>query len=288
MQVSDSAARVLSGLLEARTGQQLTADRMWRIGTALSGLLRDHGLASVDELALRLIEPDCGDLANAAVDALLNNETYFFRDRNMFDVLAQTVLPEIASQARRKRHLRIWSVGCSTGQEAISLAMLLSEQRGKWAGWSIEIVASDVSRQVIETARKGIYPQFQVQRGLSVLQMINHFEERPEGWQAEKALLRQIRYEVHNVLDPREDARAFDLVLCRNVLLYFGQENRARAFDRLADAMNPGGWLMLGGGESAAGLSDRLVADDAAAGLYRKSDEAGSAGANVVPARRAG
>lgn len=134
MQVSDSAARVLSGLLEARTGQQLTADRMWRIGTALSGLLRDHGLASVDELALRLIEPDCGNLANAAVDALLNNETYFFRDRNMFDVLAQTVLPEIASQARRKRHLQIWSVGCSTGQEAISLAMLLSEQRGKMGG----------------------------------------------------------------------------------------------------------------------------------------------------------
>lgn len=273
MHVSDSAARVLSGLLEARTGQQLTAERMWRIGTALAGLLRDHGLASVDELALRLIEPGNGDLANAAVEALLNNETYFFRDRNMFDALAQTVLPEIAAQARRKRHLRIWSVGCSTGQEALSLAMLLAEQRAKWAGWSTEIVASDVSQQVIEFARKGVYPQFQVQRGLSVLQMISHFEERPDGWQAEKSLLRQIRYEVHNVLEPRADSRPFDLILCRNVLLYFGRENRARAFARLADVLHPGGWLMLGGGESAAGLSDRLVPDEAAAGLYRRSDE---------------
>ena len=269
MQVSDSSSRILAGLLEARTGQQLTMSRRWRIETALSALLRERGIASLDELITILVMGRDPGLSNQVVEALLNNETYFFRDRAPFDLLARHALPALAKKRQSSRHIRIWSAGCSTGQEAYSLAMLFAEDPNAWRGWTIDILGTDVSSSVIDRARAGAYSQFEVQRGLAIGQTIRWFEECDDGWRAVEALRRPVRFQVHNLLEPPPHPGSFDVVLCRNVLLYLSSEKRGLAFERLASAMAEDGWLMLGAGETVIGQTRRLAADSKARGLYR-------------------
>jgi chemotaxis protein methyltransferase CheR len=272
VQISDSSSRILAGLLEARTGQQLTMSRRWRIETALSSLLRERGIATLDELITILVMGKEPGLSNQVVEALLNNETYFFRDRSPFDVLSRSALPTLAHRPGCNRRLRIWSAGCSTGQEVYSLAMMFAEDQARWAGWTIDILGTDVSGEVVDRARAGVYSQFEVQRGLGINQMIRWFEEADDGWSAVEAIRRPIRFQVHNILEPPPHPGQFDVVLCRNVLLYLNAEKRRAAFDRLASAMAPDGWLMLGAGETVIGQTKRLKSDPAARGLYRLSD----------------
>ena len=274
MQVSDSSSRILAGLLEARTGQQLTMSRRWRIETALSSLLRERGIATLDELITILVMGREPALSNLVVEALLNNETYFFRDRQPFDLLTQQFLPALAKARSEKRSLKIWSAGCSTGQEPYSLAMLFADEPTKWQGWTIDILGSDVSGQVVDRARAGTYTQFEVQRGLGIQQMIRWFVEGEDGWRAAEPLRRQVRFQVHNILEVPPHPGQFDIILCRNVLLYLSPEKRATAFDRLASALAPDGAVMLGAGETVIGQTTRFAADRETRGLYRLADGA--------------
>ena len=273
MQVSDSSSRILAGLLEARTGQQLTMNRRWRLETALSSLLRERGIATLDELITILVMGREPALATLVVEALLNNETYFFRDRQPFDLLSAQALPALAKARADKKRLRIWSAGCSTGQEAYSLAMLFADEPLKWQGWTIDILGTDVSSAVVDRARSGTYSQFEVQRGLGIAQMIKWFEECDDGWRAVEPLRKPVRFQVHNLLEPPPHPGQFDIVLCRNVLLYLSAEKRSQAFDRLASAMAPDGALMLGAGETVIGQTKKLAADRECRGLYRLAGE---------------
>jgi len=268
MEISDSSSRILAGLLEARTGQQLTLNRRWRLETALSALLRERGIVSIDELITILVMGKEPSLASRVVEALLNNETYFFRDRAPFDLLARAALPRLQERRASSRRIKIWSAGCSTGQEVYSLAMMFAEEPLKWAGWTIDILGTDVSESVLERARTGTYTQFEVQRGLGIAQMIKWFEETPGGWRAVEALRKSVRFQVHNLLEPPPHPGEFDVVLCRNVLLYLNQATREKAFDRLAAAMASDGCLMLGAGETVIGQTRKLVADKDSRGLY--------------------
>ena len=273
MQVSDSSSRILAGLLEARTGQQLTMSRRWRIETALAALLRERGIPTLDELITILVMGREPSLATQVVEALINNETYFFRDRTPFDLLSKAALPKLAHRRQQAKRLRIWSAGCSTGQESYSLAILFAEEPQRWAGWTIDILGSDVSESAVRRARDGIYSQFEVQRGLGVTQMIRWFEECEGGWRAIEPLRRMVRFQVQNLLEPPPHPGQFDIVLCRNVLLYLNTERRAQIFDRVASAMAPDGWLMLGAGETVIGQTKRFEADAGARGLYRPIDQ---------------
>ena len=272
MQVSDSSSRILAGLLEARTGQQLTMNRRWRIETALSSLLRERGIQTLDELITILVMGKEPGLSNQVVEALLNNETYFFRDRAPFDLLSRHALPELAKKRHSSRNIRIWSAGCSTGQEVYSVAMLFAENAAQWHGWTIDVLGTDVSSMAVDRARSGLYSQFEVQRGLGINQPIRWFEECDDGWRAVEDLRKTVRFQVHNMLEAPPHPCAFDVVLCRNVLLYLTAEKRRMAFDRLAAAMAPDGWLMLGAGETVIGQTDRFGADVQARGLYRRTD----------------
>jgi chemotaxis protein methyltransferase CheR len=269
MQVSDSSSRILAGLLEARTGQQLTMNRRWRLETALASLLRERGIATLDELITILVMGREPALATLVVEALLNNETYFFRDRQPFDLLTAQALPALAIARADKKRLRIWSAGCSTGQEVYSLAMLFAEDPLKWQGWTIDILGTDVSSAVVDRARSGTYSQFEVQRGLGITQMIRWFEECDDGWRAVEPLRKPVRFQVHNLLEPPPHPGQFDIVLCRNVLLYLSPEKKTLAFDRLASAMAEDGALMLGAGETVIGQTKRLAACRETRGLYR-------------------
>jgi len=272
VQVSDSSSRILAGLLEARTGQQLTMNRRWRIETALSALLRERGISTLDELITILVMGKEPGLSNQVVEALLNNETYFFRDRSPFDLLSRHALPEVAKKRHSTRKIRIWSAGCSTGQEVYSIAMLFAEDPAQWRGWTVDILGSDVSETVVDRARRGLYTQFEVQRGLGINQTIRWFEECPDGWRAVEDLRKSVRFQVHNILEPPPHPGDFDIVLCRNVLLYLTGDKRTLAFERLASAMAPDGWLMLGAGETVIGQTNRFGADVNARGLYRRLD----------------
>jgi chemotaxis protein methyltransferase CheR len=250
MDPDDIAIGIIAGLLEARTGQKLTEDRRWRIAPALAGLFRDRGISSNQDLVVLLTQPDESSLAQDVVEALLNNETYFFRDRQIFDYLAGGVLADLSAKRAAERKLAIWCVGCSTGQETLSVAMTFLEQQARWDGWSIEILGTDVSSSAVDFARTATYSNFQIQRGLGVGQMLGFFTETPEGWRARDNLRQMVRYEIHNLLHPAPYPGQFDLILCRNVLLYFDGPVRARAFARLAEALAPDGKLLLGGGET--------------------------------------
>jgi chemotaxis protein methyltransferase CheR len=269
VEVSDACSRILAGLLEARTGQQLSSNRRWRIETALKGLMREHGFSSLEQLVTQLASDTRPGLAEAVTEALLNNETFFFRDRLPFDLLLKGALARVEQSRRRERRIAIWSAGCSTGQEAYSIAMSFAEDARRWQGWTIDIVATDISGRAIEQARSGAYSQFEVQRGLSVLQMLRWFEEEDgKQWRIAPQLRRAVRFQRHSLLDPPPAPGRFDIILCRKVLLYFSAPTSRKVLARLAEASAPGAALMLGAGETVIGLSDEFVPDAEHRGLY--------------------
>lgn len=263
MDASEASHQIIADLLAARTGQHLTESRRWRVNSALAGIFREHGISNVDQLVCLLAAPPRGpespDLSQEVVEALLNNETYFYRDKPTFDQLPAEILPELARRRQGSKRLSIWSAGCSTGQEVYSLAMLFADQADRWQGWTIDMLGTDVSYRAINAARSGLYSQFEVQRGLGVTQMLRHFDETPSGWQICEDARRMVRFRQHNMLSPHPGRVPFDLVLCRNVLLYFDRTTRSEAFARLAGAVQPDGFLMLGAGETVIGQTDRFM-----------------------------
>ncbi len=270
MSLPDSTLRYLATLLEQRTGQQIGPNRMWRIETVLKCLLKERGIIDLNALITLLRDGRDATLANEVVEALLNNETFFFRDGQAFDQLRVSALDTLQSARAATRRLSIWCAGCSTGQEAYSLAILFADAPTRWRGWTIDITATDVSDAAIERARAGYYSQFEIQRGLPVGAMLRWFDQVGEDWRVKRELARQVRFRRHNLLTAQTGQ--FDLVLCRNVLLYFSVERRREAFDRLAASLRPDGLLMLGAGETVIGQTDSFASSPALRGLYRKVD----------------
>ncbi|HYN46163.1 MAG TPA: protein-glutamate O-methyltransferase CheR [Allosphingosinicella sp.] len=269
MELSDASRRILASMLEARTGQKLATNRRWRMESALASIMRERGFESVDQLVSRVASRADPALAEAVIESLLNNETYFFRDKLPFDLLFGLPIKRLERARAATRRLSIWCVGCSTGQEAYSLAMSFADERLRWQGWKIEIVGTDLSKSAIARAKAGIYSQFEVQRGLPVMQMIRWFEELGGGdWRIAQPLRDQVRFEPRNIIEPPPSPGRFDIILCRNLLLYFTPEMRRLAFGRLGEALAPDGSLMLGAGETVIGQTERFVSDPECRGLY--------------------
>ena len=262
------AVEMVSKLLHERTGQTLSADRHWRIDTALETVLRHRGIRSSEDLIVLLTAPGDASFKQELVEALLNNETYFYRDRQVFDHLANEVLPALARDKGASRKLSIWSAGCSTGQEPLTLAMILLDQP-RWSGWDIDILATDVSAAAIATARRAMYSNFEIQRGLAVGQMLTHFREDDMIWIASDRLRGMIRYERRNLLDGPPPGQTFDLILCRNVLLYLDAGGRRVACRNLRATLADHGRLLLGGGETVLDHGDMFAPVPGGCGLYR-------------------
>jgi chemotaxis protein methyltransferase CheR len=268
MEVNSPSLELIADLLAEHTGQQLTESRRWRVATALSRLFRERGISNVDQLACLMGGPEDTGLVQDVIEALLNNETYFFRDKPTFDQLPDEIFPQLARRRADRRRLQIWCAGCSTGQEAHSLAIQFAEQGSRWDGWSIDILGTDISTSVVQTARSGHYSQFEVQRGLSVRQMLSNFDETASGWQMRTDTRAIVRFERHNVLDRPPSRQPFDLILCRNVLLYFDSETRKKAFARLRQALADDGFLMLGAGETVVGQTEMFAPAEGYASIY--------------------
>lgn len=270
MEGYSSAMTIIGSLLEQRTGQQIAANRAWRIETALKPVMREEGIASLDDLVGALVAARTGELSDRVVDALLNQETSFFRDAQVLDHVAEAV--EALTTESGGRRLRIWSAGCSTGQEPLSLAILMAERASLRPFAVPEITATDISPAALARARNGQYSQFEIQRGLSVRRMISWFDSQDGDWTAKPELVREIRFRQHNLTaDPPPPGR-YDIVLLRNVLLYFSNDVRKQVFDRIAEAMRPGGLLVLGAGETVIGQTTLFAPSGRFRGFYEAVD----------------
>ncbi|MES2422694.1 MAG: protein-glutamate O-methyltransferase CheR [Pseudomonadota bacterium] len=265
---SPTAINVLTALLEARTGQQIAAYRSWRLDTALKPLLRDRNLDTLDQLVTQLLEGNDRLIGDRIVDALVNQETSFFRDAQVFEMLAEAV----AAAETGGRRARIWCAGCSTGQEPLSLAMLFADRHETTGALVPEIVATDVSDAAIARARAGRFSQFEIQRGLPMRRMVRWFDTTGSDWIAKPDLLKRVAFRRMNLMaDPAPPGR-FDIVLCRNVLLYLSAITKEQVFPKIAAALNPGGVFVMGAGETVIGQTRLFEPSKRFRGFYETPD----------------
>ena len=259
----------LAGTLKARSGLMLGPDKLYLLETRLAPLLRREGLRSLDELAARM-RPGSA-LEGDMVEAMTTNESLFFRDGRPFELLRRAILPRLHATRPPGATLRIWSAAAALGQEAYSIAMVCAELAPAMPGRRIEIIGTDIAREPLERARQGLYSQFEIQRGLPMQMLVRHFTKEDAQWRVKPGLRDAVSFRLWNLLaDPRPLGR-FDVVFCRNVLIYFDTVTKQRVLEGLAHAMPPDGTLFLGGAETVLGITDRLRASPDEAGSYQQA-----------------
>ncbi len=260
----------LRKLLRDKSGLDLSSDKQYLIESRLLPLARKAGLASISDLVLKL-KDGSSSLINQVVEAMTTNETFFFRDKVPFDHFRDVIMPELLKARANRKSIRIWCAACSTGQEPYSLAMSLKEMAAALTGWRVEIIATDLSQEVLEKSKAGLYSQFEVQRGLPIQLLVKHFKQVGELWQLNSDVRAMVQHRQLNLLHDFSQLGTFDVVFCRNVLIYFDQDTKINIFGRLAKQMEPDGFLVLGAAETVVGLTDVFRPQPDRRGLYRPS-----------------
>jgi chemotaxis protein methyltransferase CheR len=257
----------LRKLLKERSGLDLSADKQYLVESRLIPLARKAGLAGLPELVQKL-KAGAEALTAEVVEAMTTNETFFFRDKVPFDHLKATIMPELLQARASRRSLRIWCAASSTGQEPYSIAMCLKEMSTALTGWRVEIVATDLSQGVLEKSRAGLFSQFEVQRGLPIQLLVKHFVQIGELWQLNADVRAMVQFRQLNLLQDFSHLGVFDIIFCRNVLIYFDQDTKTNMFGRLAKMIEPDGFLMLGAAETVVGLTEAFRPCPDRRGLY--------------------
>jgi chemotaxis protein methyltransferase CheR len=254
--------------LRERSGLDLAADKQYLVESRLIPLARKAGLPGIGELVQKM-KGGAEALIADVVEAMTTNETFFFRDKIPFDHLRDTMLPALLQARASRRSLRIWCAAGSTGQEPYSIAMCLKEYGPALAGWRTEIIATDLSNEVLEKSRAGLYSQFEVQRGLPIQLLVKYFKQIGELWQLNADIRAMVQHRQLNLLQDFSHLGTFDVIFCRNVLIYFDQETKVGVFTRLAKRMEADGFLALGAAETVVGLTDVFRPYPEKRGLYR-------------------
>ncbi|OKO82183.1 chemotaxis protein CheR [Bradyrhizobium sp. NAS80.1] len=262
----------LRKFLRDHSGLDLSADKQYLIESRLLPLARKAGLSGIGELVQKL-QGGSGALVTNVVEAMTTNETFFFRDKVPFDHFRDTIMPEVIKARAGRRSVRIWCAAGSTGQEPYSLAMCLKEMGAALTGWRVEIIATDLSQEVLEKAKSGVYSQFEVQRGLPIQMLVKYFKQTGETWQINPELRAMIQYRQLNLLHDFTQLGTFDVIFCRNVLIYFDQDTKINIFNRLARQIEPDGFLVLGAAETVVGLTDTFRPIPDRRGLYKPNDQ---------------
>lgn len=263
-------------LVRQRTGIVLTPDKTYLVESRLAPLARKEGLASIEDLINVVRARREERLVGQLLDVMTTNETFFFRDKTPFDHLRDTAFPTLGPQ-RRGQRIRVWSAACSSGQEPYSIAMMIDQQPMLTQGVPLEIVGTDISDRCLERAKQGLYTQFEVQRGLPIQLLMAHFTQQEDHWRLSERIRNQVTFRKHNLLDPADGLGKFDVVLCRNVLIYFDAATKVAVLDRIAAQLNPGGYLILGAAETVVGLTTSFEATPDRRGLYRLAARAAKA-----------
>jgi chemotaxis protein methyltransferase CheR len=258
----------LRKVLKDHSGLDLSTDKQYLIESRLLPLSRKCGMSGIDELVQKMKGGSASHIAQV-VEAMTTNETFFFRDKVPFEHFRDTIMPEILKARASRKAIRIWCAAGSTGQEPYSLAMCLKEMSAATSGCRIEIVATDLSQDVLQKSRSGIYSQFEVQRGLPIQMLVKYFKQSGEFWQINPELRAMVQHRQLNLLHDFSSLGMFDVIFCRNVLIYFDQDTKINIFNRLAKSMEADGFLVLGAAETVVGLTDVFRACADRRGLYR-------------------
>jgi chemotaxis protein methyltransferase CheR len=255
-------------ILRERSGLVLTNDKAYLLESRLLPVARKWKLATFDDL-VRVIRSKMDEaVIRDVVEAMTTNESFFFRDTKPFEQFKQVVLPAMLKNRAASRVIRIWSAACSSGQEPYSLAMILSEMANELNGWKIEIVGSDLSTEILGRAKEGIYSQFEVQRGLPITLLVKYFAQVGDRWQINAKIRSMVQYREFNLLHDPAPLGRFDVVFCRNVLIYFDQPTKSRVLNSIAKVMPEDGFLFLGGAETVLGITDRFHMMAGQRGVY--------------------
>ena len=275
----------LRKLLKDNSGLDLSADKQYLIESRLLPLARKAGLPGISELVQKM-KTGSASLISQVVEAMTTNETFFFRDKVPFDHFRESIMPAILQARAGRKSIRIWCAAGSTGQEPYSLAICLKEMGAALAGWRIELVATDLSQEVLEKSKAGIYSQFEVQRGLPIQMLVKYFKQTGEVWQINPDIRAMVQHRQLNLLHDFSQLGIFDIIFCRNVLIYFDQDTKIKIFNRLAKAIESDGFLVLGAAETVVGLTDAFRPYPERRGLYRPNSS--RATLSDAPAKAAG
>ena len=272
---------LIAQLLKERSGLALNKEKAYLLESRLNPVARKWNFSGFDELAQAIRNNQDEALLVDVTEAMTTNESFFFRDQKPFDQFINIVLPHMLEARAAKRSFRIWSAACSSGQEPYTLAMLLKEHADKLAGWRVEIVATDLSNEILDKAEEGLYSQFEVQRGLPISLLVKHFVQVGDRWQIEDSLRKMIKFQQFNLLGDISALGRFDVVFCRNVLIYFDTPTKTQVLEGIADLLPPDGFLYLGGAETVLGTTGRFQIMEGQRGIYGLADQ-GSEKAKAV------
>lgn len=267
----------LRTLVKARSGLTLSADKHYLVESRLLPVARKAGLPTLGELVLRLRGAGGDSLTIDVVEAMTTNESFFFRDKFPFENFRTFIIPALLEARAGQRRIRIWCAAAATGQEPYSLAMILKEMGCQLDGFRVEILATDLSNEVLEKAKSGVYSQFEVQRGLPIQLLVKYFTQAGEMWRIAPEIRDMVQFRPINLIRNFSNLGSFDVVFCRNVLIYFDQATKIAVLERIADVTASDGYLALGGAETVIGLTEMFKAIPERRGLYAR---------NLIPAAR--
>ncbi|MBV8835299.1 MAG: protein-glutamate O-methyltransferase CheR [Alphaproteobacteria bacterium] len=263
----------LRKLLKDRSGLILSADKQYLVESRLTPLARKAGIATLADLVSK-IKANNERLTVEVVEAMTTNESFFYRDKVPFDHFKDAIMPSLLAARAKERRIRIWCAAASTGQEPYSLAMCLKEMKDKIAGWRVDIIGTDLSTEVLEKAKAGVYSQFEVQRGLPIQMLVKYFTQTGDTWQISPEIRAMVQYKPLNLLADFAHLGNFDVVFCRNVLIYFDQETKIGVLNRIARMLEGDGFLVLGAAETVVGLTEAFKPMQDRRGLYVPNKDA--------------
>jgi chemotaxis protein methyltransferase CheR len=267
--LSEADSAYLCQMIRDRAGIVLTQDKSYLIESRMMPIIRDNGLKNMTELVGALRSGRAG-LSTQVINAIVTHETYFYRDQKPFDIIKQNLLPAIIeSRAKSGKTVRIWCAASSSGQEPYTVAFLWKDLQLKDPSMRIEILATDISAPIVDKAKLGVYSQFEVQRGLPIQTLVKYFKQVEGEWQIDVSIRNMVKFQTHNLLDDPRAFGKFDIVLCRNVLIYFDPPTKAKIMHSIASVLNPDGYMMLGGAETVLGITDIFESMDGLRGVYK-------------------
>lgn len=257
----------LQKFLLKRSGLDLPESKAYLLESRLQKVLRDEKIPSLAQLVMALRGGN-SHLEQAVAEAMTTNETLFFRDRQPFESLERLVLPQLQKNRAATRKLSIWCAACSTGQEPYSLSMMFEENRAQWAGWTIQIIATDLSAAIIERAKSATYTQFEVQRGLPVRYLLKYFTQDKDSWTLNAAIRQRVQFKTLNLMEDFRQLGQFDIIMCRNVLIYFDIPTRRDVLTRMLPHLPADGRLVLGAPETVVGITNDFSPEPDVHGFY--------------------
>ena len=268
--MTQETMKFLISSLYRESGLVLDESKSYLLESRLEPLAIQEGFPSLEDFGRYVMKSPAPPLLQKIVEAMTTNETSFFRDRIPFELFKNVVFPGMVKANEKSRKIRIWSACCSTGQEPYSISMLLSDFEAAIQQWDVKITATDIDKSVLNRAREGNYSQYEIQRGLPILYLTRYFTQSNGSWEVKPGVKKRIDFAPLNLLSDFSFLGIFDLIFCRNVLIYFDLATKKKILEQMARMLSPAGALFLGSSETSIGVTEKLVRVEVEKGTYYK------------------